>query len=102
MATATVMTIQLLNADTATNASSDTDTNMALSKLPDSQVFARDPEDYTTETTADTIARLSKILVRIRKARNDDAEIVALTAKAKAANKKKKSKSDKPLMEQTI
>lgn len=78
----------------ATPASGGGDPTVALKKLPDSQVFARDPEDYTVENTADTIARLSKILTRIRKARQDDAEIAALTAKFKKANAKKSKTKD--------
>jgi hypothetical protein len=74
----------------------------ALTKLPDAQVFSRDPEDYSTEDIADTIIRLQRILARQRKARQDDAEIKELTAKIKKANKAKTKKTSKPLMETTI
>ena len=79
-----------------------------LSKLPDAQVFSRDAEDYTQEAIEDTIVRLRKIVARQRKARQDEAEIVELTAKIKKANtvaakaKAKKSKPTTNLMEQPI
>ncbi len=66
-----------------------------LSKLPDSQVFARDPEQYDAEAVQDTVARLAKVLVRIRKARADDAQVKEAAAKLKKANaaaKKAKAK----------
>jgi hypothetical protein len=66
-----------------------------LDKLPDAQVFSRDPVDYTAETLAETIARLRPIVERQRKARKDAAEIVLLAAaiKTKNAKPKKPSKS---------
>lgn len=79
-----------------------------LNRLPDSQVFSRDAEDYTQEAIEDTIVRLQKIVARQRKSRNDEAEISELTAKIKKANavaakaKAKKSKSTTNLMEQPI
>ena len=79
-----------------------------LNRLPDSQVFSRDAEDYTQEAIEDTIARLQKIVARQRKSRNDEAEISELTAKLKKANavaakaKAKKSKPTTNLMEQPI
>lgn len=78
------------------NATTGSDTVSALNKLPDAQVFSRDPEDYTQETTEDTIARLRKIVERQRKARQDDAEIAEATLKIKKANAaatKKKTKA---------
>lgn len=69
------------------------DTTNILSKLPDSQVFSRDPEQYTAENTADTIERLRKVVARIRKARADDAEMTTLTTKIKKANKTKARKT---------
>ena len=77
----------------------------ALAKLPDAQVFSRDPEDYTQESTADTIERLKKIILRQRKARQDDAEVAELTTKIKkanAANKKAKAKKSGNLLEQQV
>jgi len=68
---------------------------LPLDKLPDAQVFSRDPEDYTKENTADTIARLSKIIARFRRARRDDEELAGIAAKLKktnAAAKRKKTK----------
>lgn len=86
------------------DSASSSGTASALTKLPDAQVFSRDPEDYTQESTADTIARLSKIVARQRKARQDDAEIAATTAKIKKANTaatKKKAKATN-LLESTV
>ena len=57
-----------------------------LARLPDAQVFARDPEDYTQENIDDTIQRLTKILARQRKARQDDAEVKDTAAKLKKTN----------------
>ncbi len=57
-----------------------------LRELKDAQVFARDPEDYTAESTADTIERLRKIVARQRKARNDDAAVTEQLGKIKKAN----------------
>jgi len=71
-----------------------------LSKLPDAQVFSRDPEDYTQEAIEDTIARLQKIVARQRKARQDDAAIAETLLKVKKANAaatKKKTKATKLL-----
>ena len=67
-----------------------------LANLPSAQVFARDPEDYTTENLADTIARLAKNVARYRKARDDEAAIKEHAAKLKKTNEaasKKKAKS---------
>lgn len=67
-----------------------------LARLPDAQVFARDPEDYTLESTADTIERLRKIVARQRKARNDDNQVKEAAAKLKKVNTaaaKKKAKT---------
>jgi hypothetical protein len=61
-----------------------------VTKLSDAQVFARDPEDYTEENTADTIERLRKILARHRKARQDAEQVMAEAAKLKKANAKPK------------
>ena len=57
-----------------------------LKELKDAQVFARDPEDYTAESTADTIERLRKIVARQRKARDDDAAVAAELVKIKKTN----------------
>lgn len=78
---------------------------LPLDKLPDAQVFSRDPEDYTTENIADTIARLSKIIARQRKARADSEELTLIAAKLKktnAAAKRKKAKLAADPMETTI
>jgi hypothetical protein len=66
-----------------------------LARIPDAQVFARDPEDYTVESTADTIERLRKIVARQRKARDDEAQVKEAAAKLKKTNTaaaRKKSK----------
>lgn len=76
-----------------------------LERLPDAQVFSRDPEDYSAETTAEAIERLRKIVARQRKARQDDAEVAELAAKYKktnAAAKRKKAKASANLMETKI
>lgn len=89
----------LPDAPTGPGISSGSIDTVPLSKLSDTQVFARDPEDYSTETTADTIARLTKIVARQRKARQDDQEVAALAAKMKKANaasRKKKVKDAAP------
>jgi hypothetical protein len=75
------------------------DTNLGtspLASLPDTQVFSRDPEDYTLENTSDTIARLQRILFRQRKARADEAAIVAAAATIKKTNVAAKRKKSKP------
>ncbi len=78
--------------DDSTNAGS----VIPLDKLTDAQVFSRDPEDYTQESAAETIARLKRILQRYRKARDDDAAIAEEAAKIKATNAKaKKAKAKK-------
>ena len=67
-----------------------------LDKLSDAAVFSRDPEDYTQESAAETVARLKRILQRYRKARDDDAAIAEEAAKIKATNAKaKKAKAKK-------
>jgi len=71
------------------------DSTSVLARLPDSQVFARDPEQYGEAEMVDTIERLSKILTRMRKARQDDALVKEAAAKLKktnAAAKKAKAK----------
>lgn len=78
-----------------------------LANLPNAQVFARDPEDYTSENLADTIARLAKNVARYRKARADEAAIKEHAAKLKktneaAAKKKAKSKIAADPMETTL
>lgn len=94
--------------DVSANAAATAAGTAVLNRLPDSQVFSRDAEDYTQEAIEDTIARLQKIVARQRKSRNDEAEISELTAKLKKANavaakaKAKKSKPTTNLMEQPI
>ena len=74
-----------------------------LTRLPDAQVFSRDPEQYGAEEITDTVARLSKIVARLRKARQDEAEVKEAAAKLKKANaaakkaKAKKAKSGAPV-----
>ena len=73
------------------------DPNVAepLKRLPDAQVFARDAEDYDAESEADVLERLRKVVERKRRARRDDADVVAKAAKMKkvnAAAAKKKAK----------
>lgn len=96
------MTNNNLDAETGSNPATSDNTVTALSKLPDAQVFSRDPEDYTTEAIEDTIARLRKIILRQRKARQDEAEVAELTAKIKKANKVADKKKTKNLLEQKI
>ncbi len=87
----------------ATPPNSSTVSNPAdvLKKLPDSQVFSRDPEDYSKEDVADTIARLRKVLTRYRAARSDGESILADAARIKklnaAASKKKTKLAADPL-----
>lgn len=79
--------------------------SLSITSLPDAQVFSRDPEDFTKETLADTIERLKKIVARQRKARQDSAEISALSAKFKktnAAASRKKAKAAVNLMDTKI
>lgn len=77
-----------------------------VEKLSDAQVFARDPEDYTEESTADTIARLKKVVARQRKARQDSEAVAEAAVKLKkinvAARKKKAGKVAADPMETTI
>jgi hypothetical protein len=78
-----------------------------LNKLPDAQVFSRDPEAYTEESLADTIERLRKIMVRQRKARADDEQVAAAAAAIKKTNAaakraKARTKASEDPMENTI
>jgi hypothetical protein len=78
---------------------------LSITSLPDAQVFSKDPEDFTTETLADTIERLRKIVTRQRKARQDSAEISALSLKFKKTNAtaaRKKAKTSTDIMETKI
>lgn len=63
-----------------------------LTKLTDAQAFSRDPEDYSKEDVADTIARLHKHVARQRKARDDEAAFKDSAAKIKKANEVSKKK----------
>ena len=63
-----------------------------VDRLPRAQVFARDPEEMTPSNLAQVVEELTKINLRNRKARDDDAAIAEAAAKMKktnAANKKK-------------
>lgn len=86
----------------------DTSGAAIVAKMSDTQVFARDPEDFTKEDMADAIERLRKIVLRQRKARADDAAVAADAARFKkvnAAAAKKKAKAGKAsedIMEVTI
>jgi hypothetical protein len=90
-----------LDASPNLNSVTANDSVSALTKLSDAQVFSRDPEDYSAEDIAETITRLQRIVARQRKARADDAEIQALTAKIKKANAAKKPRK-KNLMETQV
>jgi hypothetical protein len=95
----------MLPSDTAPGDATPSLDVLPLDKLPDAQVFSRDPEDYTQENTADTIARLTKLVARYRKARQDGEELTTLAAKLKktnAAAKRKKAKLAADPMETTI
>lgn len=83
---------------TTTGADAASHPSDVLKALPDSQVFAKDAEDYTLENSEETIARLTKIITRYRNARQDAALIAEQTTKIKKANTaaaRKKAK-DKP------
>ena len=63
-----------------------------VDRLPRAQVFARDPEEMTPSNLAQVVEELTKINLRNRKARDDDAAIAEAAIKMKktnAANKKK-------------
>ena len=66
-----------------------------VDRLPRAQVFARDPEEMTPSNLAQVVEELTKINLRNRKARDDDAAIAEAAAKMKKTNaaNKKKSKS---------
>jgi len=66
-----------------------------LEKLTRAQVFARDPEEMTPSNLAQVVEELTKINLRNRKARDDDAAIAEAAIKMKKTNaaNKKKSKS---------
>lgn len=74
------------DAQTSTDISSDRPSVSTLTRLPDAQVFSRDPESYADEDVADTIERLRKIVARQRKARADDADVAAKAATIKKTN----------------
>ena len=88
-----------------TNAPTDSDLPVAaagstvLNRLTDAQAFSRDPESYTDADLNDTIERLTRIVARQRKARQDDAAITAAAAaikKTNAAARKAKAKKGAP------
>lgn len=64
-----------------------------LDKLTNAQVFGRDVEDYTQESVAETIRRLTKIVQQTRKARQDEAAVKELAAKMKKTNAAAKKKA---------
>ena len=69
-----------------------------MTKLTPSVVFARDPEEWTPETREGVLSLLRDVVQRIRKARQDDAEIAEEAEKIKKRNavvKKKKSAFEK-------
>jgi Zn-dependent peptidase ImmA (M78 family) len=72
-----------------------------LSKLPDSQVFSRDPEAIDAETAADIERRFVVISERLRRQRGDVAQADQTARAEKAAKKtrKKKAKKAAPLTE---
>lgn len=85
--------------DSADTSTSNSPVVVPLDQLTDTQVFALDPENFSAETIDETVKRLTPILARHRKARDDAAELAALTTKTKKANaaaKKKPAKSFNP------
>jgi hypothetical protein len=69
-----------------------------LEKLTRAQVFARDPEDMTQENLQYVIEEITKINLRNRKARADDAAIAASAAKMKKANAATRKKKAAPTL----
>ena len=65
-----------------------------LSKLPDSQVFSRDPESIDAETLEDITCRMTAISERLRRQRGDVA-VVDATAKAEKTARKPRGKKKK-------
>jgi Zn-dependent peptidase ImmA (M78 family) len=66
-----------------------------LSKLPDSQVFSRDPEAIDDETAADIERRFVVISERLRRQRGEMAQADQAVRAEKAARKTRKKKTKK-------
>jgi CRISPR/Cas system CSM-associated protein Csm2 small subunit len=73
-----------------------------LEKLTRAQVFARDPEELTTDNLQQVIEEITKINLRNRKARADDAAIAASAAKIKKANTATRKKKAAPTLADNI
>ena len=84
----------------ATNPPDDNPSGAAspLEKLTRAQVFARDPEELTTDNLLQVIEEITKINLRNRKARADDAAIAASAAKIKKANTATRKKKAAPIL----
>lgn len=83
--------------DAAQVASSDApSTASPLTKLTDLQVFSRDPEKWDQESLEDAIERITRIVLRHRKARQDQAEMTERAAKLAKHNAKAKPKKKEP------
>lgn len=88
----------------ATNPPDDNPSGAAspLEKLTRAQVFARDPEELTTDNLLQVIEEITKINLRNRKARADDAAIAASAAKIKKANTATRKKKAAPTLADNI
>ncbi len=84
----------------ATNPHDDNPSGAAspLEKLTRAQVFARDPEELTAANLQQVIEEITKINLRNRKARADDAAIAASAAKIKKANTATRKKKAPPTL----
>ena len=69
-----------------------------LEKLTRAQVFARDPEELTAANLQQVVEEITKINLRNRKARADDAAIAASAAKIKKANTATRKKKAAPTL----
>jgi hypothetical protein len=78
--------------ETDTRDAADGGVALPLEKLTRAQVFARDPEEMTPANLEQVIEEISKINVRNRKARADDAAIAEAATKMKKANASRKKK----------
>jgi hypothetical protein len=84
----------------ATNPPDDNPSGAAspLEKLTRAQVFARDPEELTAANLQQVVEEITKINLRNRKARADDAAIAASAAKIKKANTASRKKKAAPTL----
>lgn len=83
----------MVDASNPNPATADAAPATVVDRLPRAQVFARDPEEMTHENLAQVVEELTKINLRNRKARDDDAAVAEAAAKMKKANSKKKPKA---------